>query len=435
MFKRSVHIILVLLLASYSLYANTWLVSTTELMRGDTLFQTYYSYDSALQPVLISTKISVNNSTFANYSYTEQQFENEKKLVSSTFVWNNNTWTKSSRTEWTYENGLLKNRKELINSSDNWAYKEQINYAYNSENKLISETTQIYTTSWQNKLKTDYSYNQDVIEVTLSSINETVWKPYGKMTISKTNEQAVIYQEFDSIWHIRTQTIYHQKSSGQTLDETQQTIQDGLWRNNAKRVFTYDTNNNLNGELLLSWNTEFWGNAQRKKSETHNLETITTYYTPLYNEWLPAYKNKTILNEDYLPSNVSTEYLFWGGDVSSTRHDFLPVDITIMPNMIYGHNLSIDYESHENTPTNVLNTKLPFTVYPNPSPNGIFYIEGNYDAISELWIYNLQGQLIKYTNNTKNKTIDISELSKGVYLSKIRVNNHETFTTKLIKSL
>ena len=37
-------------------------------------------------------------------------------------------------------------------------------------------------------------------------------------------------------------------------------------------------------------------------------------------------------------------------------------------------------------------------------------------------------------SNTNNKTIDITELSKGIYLSKIRVQNNDTFTTKLIKS-
>ena len=435
MLKRSAHITLILLLASISLFANTtWLVSTTELLCEDTIFQTNYNYNGSLQPVLISTKISVNNSTFANYSYTEQQFENANKIVSSTYLWENNIWKKSARIEWIYENGLLKNRKELINSANSWTNKEQVNYIYNVDNKIISETTQTYVTNWKDKLRTDYYYDENNTEITFSSIYENNWQPYGKIIMANNNGKSVVYQEFDSIWHIRTRTLYHQKSSGQTLDETQQLFQDSIWRNQAKRVFTY-SNDNITGELLLSWNTEFWDNSQRKKIETQNLETVTTYYTPLYNEWLPAYKDITLLNEDYLPSNISTEYLFWGGDIASTRYGFLPVNITNSPNLIYGQNISISYDSHENTPTNILSTKKPFTVYPNPSPNGIFYVDGNYNTISELWVYTLQGQLIKHISNTNNQTIDISELSKGVYLSKITVNNNETFTTKLVKSL
>ena len=434
MLKRSVHIILILLLASISLSASTWLVSTTELLREDTIFQTSYIYNSSLHPVLISTKISVNNSTFANYSYTEQQFENTNKLVSSTFIWNNNIWEKSTRTEWVYENGLLKNRKELINSANIWTNEEQVNYIYNADNKIFSEITQTYITNWKDQLKTEYNYDENNTEITFSSISENNWQPYGKIIIAN-NEETVVYEEFDSIWHLRTRTAYHQKSSGQTLDETQQVFQDSIWRNQAKRVFTYSTNEDINGELLLSWNTEFWSNLQRKKIETQNLETVTTYYTPLYNEWLPAYKNITFLNTDDLPNKISTEYLFWGGDITSTRYGFLPINIPNIPNLVYGQNVSITYESHENTPTNILSTKQPFMVYPNPSPNGIFYVEGNYNTISEFWVYTLQGQLIKHISNTNNQTIDISELSKGIYLSKITVNNKETFTTKLIKSL
>ena len=434
MFKRSGHIIIMLLLASMSLHANTWLVSTTDLVRGDTTFQTYYSYNSALQPVLISTKISVNNSSFTNYSYTEQQFENGQKVASSTFVWDSTLWQKSTRTEWLYENGLLKNRKELRNSGDNWAQIEQTLYSYDTNNKLVSEITQTYTTSWQNKLKTDYVYNGAIKEIVCSTAQGLLWQPYAKITIDSTNEHLVTFEEFDSIWHTRTRTIYNQNTSGQPLDETQQVFQDSNWINKAKRLFTYDENENLNGELLLSWKTEFWKNVQRSKSEIDTFEKITTYYTALYNQWLPAYRTMVSLNEEFLPNNVSTNYLFWGGDVSRMRYDFLPVDTEIIPKLMYGHQIAITYESHTNTPMDIQIKEKSVTVYPNPSPNGIFYVDGDYTTISEFWVYNLQGQLIKHVTHANNKTIDISELNKGIYLSKIVANTNQTFTTKLIKS-
>lgn len=434
MLKRIGHIIIILWLASISLHASTWLVSTTDLVRGDTTFQTYYSYNSALQPVLISTKISVNNSSFTNYSYTEQQFEYGQKVTSSTFLWNSTMWKKSARTEWLYENGLLTNRKELRNSGDNWLQTEQTQYSYDTNNKLMSEITQTYTTSWQNRLKTEYAYNGAIREITTFIVQATTWQPYAKITIDTTNNDVVTFEEFDSIWHTRTRTIYNVNTSGKALDETQQTWQGNLWRNETRRLFTYDTNEKVNGEVFLSWNTEFWGNVQRHKSEIQNSETITTYYTPLYNAWWPAYTQRNLVNEELLPSQVITDYQFWGGDVSSMRHDFLPIKINNTASLPYGHSIALTYESHENTPTDILNTKQEITVYPNPSPNGIFYLEGNYEQIMEVWIYSLQGQLIKYMSNTDSKTIDITELSKGIYLSKIKVQNNDTFTTKLIKS-
>lgn len=433
MLNSSVNIMLLLVLTA-SLSANTWLVSTTELVRGDTIFQTSYNYNGALQPVLISTKIAVNNSELSNYSYTEQQFETNNKVSSSTFLWKNTTWKKSTRTEWIYENALLKNKKELIGNGDNWADKEQIVYSYNVQNKLLSETTQSYVTNWENRLKTVYSYNDSITEMIFLAIHEGIWKSYGKLISTNDSEKSLVYQEFDSVWHTRTRTVYHQNSSGQLLDETQQIFKNNSWINKAKRLFTYDKNENLNGELLLSWKTEFWKNEQRTKSEIDTFEKITTYYTALYNQWLPAYRTTVSLNEEFLPHNVSTNHLFWGGDVSRMRYDFLPVDTEIIPKLMYGHQIAITYESHTNTPTDIPIKEKSVTVYPNPSPNGIFYVDGNYTTISEFWVYNLQGQLIKHVANANNKTIDISDLNKGIYLSKIIANTNQTFTTKLIKS-
>lgn len=433
MLKHSVNTILLLLL-TVSLSANTWLVSTTELVRGDTVFQTFYTYNGALQPVLISTKISVNNSLFSDYTYTEQQFEASNKTASSTFLRENSTWKKLTRTEWTYENGLLKNRKELIGISDNWANKEQVNYSYNLSNKVIREITQTYATNWKDKLKTEYNYDTDTTRITFSAINETIWKPYGRLSIANNTENSVIYEEFDSIWHIRTRTVYHQKPSGEVVDETQQIFKANMWKNQAKRTFTFDTNSDINGEILSSWKTEFWDNKQRVKTEIQNSETVTTSYTALYDEWLPAYQTTKSFNEENLPNNITTNYLFWGGDVTSMRNDFLPVGVETSSNFAYGHQISINYEDYNNTSTDIPSHEKAFTVYPNPSPNGIFYVDGNYNVISQFWVYNLQGLLIKQGANENNKTIDISELNKGIYLSKIITNSNLTFTTKLIKS-
>ncbi|HQA75705.1 MAG TPA: T9SS type A sorting domain-containing protein [Salinivirgaceae bacterium] len=434
MFNRSLYIIL-LLLVSTSVDASTWFVSTTNLVRGDTIFQTYYTYNSSSQPVLSSTKISVNNSAFINYSYTELQFENDLKVSSSTFLWDGIMWKKSIRTEWVYDKGLLKSRKELHNVADNWLQTEQTLYSYDTTNNLTREITQTYATNWQNRLKTDYSYNNTIKTITCSTAQGALWQPYARITVDSTHGYySVTLEEFDSVWHTRTRTIYNENSSGQALNETQQSLHGTIWRNEAKRSFTYDNNNVINGELLLSWNTEYWGNIQRYKSEKQNLETITTYYTPLYNAWWPAYTHRTVLNDDFLPAQIVTDYQFWGKNNAKLRTDFLPIHLNNITNLPYAHSLDLTYESHENTPTEILKTAQDITIYPNPSPNGIFYVEGNYKRITAIWIYSLHGQLIKHISYPESKTIDITELNKGIYLSKIQTQENETFTTKLIKS-
>jgi hypothetical protein len=70
---------------------------------------------------------------------------------------------------------------------------------------------------------------------------------------------------------------------------------------------------------------------------------------------------------------------------------------------------------------------LKASIYPNPTSNN-FTIEIEND-IKSVEIYSLQGQKIK---TTSNKTIDVSNLSKGVYFVKIEDVNNAVATQKLM---
>ena len=67
-------------------------------------------------------------------------------------------------------------------------------------------------------------------------------------------------------------------------------------------------------------------------------------------------------------------------------------------------------------------------IYPNPVQN-ILYVKGNSEAYS-IEIYSLIGQLVKTVSNANE--IDVSLLSQGVYLIRIRNENIST-TQRFIK--
>lgn len=77
-------------------------------------------------------------------------------------------------------------------------------------------------------------------------------------------------------------------------------------------------------------------------------------------------------------------------------------------------------------------TDIPTTekisMFPNPA-NTVLYIEIN-KAISKVEIFNASGQRVKVVN-TKN--IPISELSSGIYVVKVTLENGNEWTNKLIK--
>ena len=73
--------------------------------------------------------------------------------------------------------------------------------------------------------------------------------------------------------------------------------------------------------------------------------------------------------------------------------------------------------------------ELDMTIYPNPTANYLF-IEGNVNPVS-IYIYNLLGAKVIAKSNT-NK-IDVSELSKGVYIINISDGVSQT-NRKFIKN-
>jgi hypothetical protein len=98
----------------------------------------------------------------------------------------------------------------------------------------------------------------------------------------------------------------------------------------------------------------------------------------------------------------------WTGDIVSTDN---PLNITISSNLnieatFVQETLSTDSSFQNNT----------FTVYPNPSSNGIFTLKNN---DSKKWeVYDVRGVKVLSGNG---KTIDVSNFSNGMYI--IKLNN------------
>lgn len=434
--QRIVIIVLVIhcLLAAKAV-ANTWLVSETRVTCQDTIFLTSYYYNEHLQPILITVKKSIHNSAFTNYQYTENSYSNQNKISSSTYSWATNKWEKASKTEWTYTNNLLIEEKDLKPINNVWNNQSRINYTYDAWGNLTSETTQMYVKTWQNYLKNTYSYDTDsMLTLTFWQIKSNQWVNYGKMEVNGTSPlQYYTYQEFDSVYNPVFRTIYYNNATGNPLEEIHQIYSNNTWSNATKRQLSYNQNIQIESETYQEWVVQYWGNLLRKTYQEFDNSISRLTYVPLYNAWWPANKTTTTLNSDNLQASIETEFLFWGGDTENMRNDFLPVIINENELFIYGNTITIKYESHDNDGENTINNPTTIIVYPNPSKDGLFYLNIDNDSISGFQIFNLQGQLIKGVTNLNSRIIDISELNNGIYLSKIILND-STFTLKLIKS-
>ncbi len=124
-----------------------------------------------------------------------------------------------------------------------------------------------------------------------------------------------------------------------------------------------------------------------------------------------------------------TNGTFWGcgrntsgqlGDATFTQRNELSPANDVCPIL-----LSI----HSQTSAN----NFQWNLFPNPSENGIFNLEGN-EEFTKISVYNLLGEKVFEDEliNTTSKQVDLSNQPNGVYIIRLTVNN-STYSVKLIK--
>lgn len=165
-------------------------------------------------------------------------------------------------------------------------------------------------------------------------------------------------------------------------------------------------------------------------------------FTPRIDIWDDALPNNQLKNVIILANfNVVQENIntFFPAGISNTWYDLMDptgnttysdsqVQVTLQPGqfLILG-----------NQPSNVLsvedNVMGTFSLYPNPSRERFNLTIDNF---SDVEIYDLTGKRIKQFEGhfTKNDSFNISDLSLGMYMVRVKGENNQMMTSKLIKN-
>ena len=92
----------------------------------------------------------------------------------------------------------------------------------------------------------------------------------------------------------------------------------------------------------------------------------------------------------------------------------------------------VEYDTPENVYKLDANS-VNIAVYPNPASNKIFVKSYGEQSILAVSIINLAGsELMQISPDKKISTVDISQLQAGIYFIKIKLDNQETVTQRLI---
>jgi hypothetical protein len=72
------------------------------------------------------------------------------------------------------------------------------------------------------------------------------------------------------------------------------------------------------------------------------------------------------------------------------------------------------------------------TVFPNPSPDGFYYIESSSIENIHWRVYTMQGFLMASDNGSDSRLIDLIHCPKGIYVANISIGLQK-YAIKLIK--
>ena len=86
----------------------------------------------------------------------------------------------------------------------------------------------------------------------------------------------------------------------------------------------------------------------------------------------------------------------------------------------------------ENVP--VYSSKKAFTVYPNPVQDRLNVNLTGYEGASDIRVFDVNGRMVTSQRTAQiNSTLDISKLTKGIYLVKVFTAGGDVLNAKVVK--
>jgi len=283
----------------------------------------------------------------------------------------------------------------------------------------------------------------NVAEETGTTFNSLAW---GAVFLDADNDTLLdlyVSGGFDgSIGSFLSAAFYHQQNDG--IFVIPQNIG---FENDTRKSFSNaigDINNDGKPDIIVCNDTEnnfLWEN---KTTNTNNwlkvkLEGVATNRDGIGNT-IEIFINGrsqyryTLAGEGYISQNSYHEFFGLG---EATEVDYVKVTWTgtNTEDIIYDVNANQSITIKEGIgvlTSNDIQTNSLFSLYPNPSYDGVFKLSVNNNKSNTLKVYDLSGRLILKIKNLKDKDqFSLNHCKKGIYLAKVS-SDHKSSTIKLV---
>jgi len=344
--------------------------------------------------------------------------------------WVNSNWQKQVQTINTYDGSNHLTHSISYNwmmPPGTWQNASQTDYANNPDGTLNQSVTQIWDTgssSWYDFLRSTYTYtaSKKVLTV-INEMNLGVWSNSTKETNTYdgsgylTNNLQQNWDSGSNNWKNNRQTNYTNNASGYATQSIEQSWNaSNMWVNQERATYTYTGANKVHTATNEIWTGINWFN-ERKLTNTYNAGGYVT--VALSQEWYTT--SNTWVNTiqslySYNGSNSITQIISQNWDIGTSTW-------TNGGRVTFGYNLGTDDFT--------ANSKL--MLYPNPSLDVVTIKSSTPLFDADYFITDQTGRTIKTGQlNDEETTIDISQMSRGLYF--FRIDQNYKSAIKLIKN-
>ena len=284
------------------------------------------------------------------------------------------------------------------NVSGSWGNSAKYSYTYNSSNNVQSLLEESWITgNWQNESMTTYTYTDNHL----------------------TNSIKQIWYVQSLSWHNYNQLNYTYDINGNVTIMTSQYYYNDIWANSTRNSYTYNTQNQVLINYENAWSNGGWWSSRKY---VNSYASGILYNTLSYSYTVPSQFQMLIGQNNYTNnSNGTVSQLVsqtWTATSSSTGY------YTNSRRLTYNYDPELAITDFEN--------QNSVTIYPNPTTDIVNVKTNDNHTGLPYSIIDQSGRLVLTGKLNKEETaIDITQLTKGVYL--LQTQNHQIKTVKLIK--
>lgn len=333
------------------------------------------------------------------------------------------------RTTYYYDESEFTLSEEIMETYyDFWVNEARCLYEYDFSGNVLELLTQQWgDDDWEDEMKLSYDYNGEILNEILYQNNmDGVWTNVAKEVYNYSGDTwTVLFW----IWTGTTwssQYLYTYNRSGNTIEVLMQYMQGGAWQNESKEFYTLDFDENVTEILSQEWENNTWVNAEKTTYVFEN----GVYTRKLFQVWNgSSWDDEYKYAFEYDSNGNATHgecYGFDGGNWTLANGD-IEMAYDYNANVVTYYGAQADLVYVDLTAVNE-NGQASFTVYPNPA---VSEIQIQAEGFQKAEVYSLTGQKLM---ESINSTVDVSNLSAGVYMLKvISLDGHSATQRMVVK--